>query len=432
MLAASAVVVSAAAAETSPLRGNLLDSPKKINGMNFQSESLPKLEPKGKQAKGLRKVDGSNSLEGEWAMMFLDLYFEDSVYDGIRVNYTASVDGTTVTFTPNSSTYQKMIAEYDEEAGVLIFSREYVGIVDGFYAYQQPFIYNYETNEMDYQDLLGELCMTQNVVIFPQAAGMDWHAFSDQDGTQDKGFLDLYDFTIFFQPNPGEWNDIGNASFIDGWLIPAYGEDQNEYVYEVAAQQSASNPKLLRLVNPYKYGPLSEQNSSRTNGYIVFDISDPDHVVFNMADAGFSNKQSGITSFFAYNWLGALCFVNPGYYPWEIAEAMGDAISYTTYKDGVIATGQPVNNRPDTRFGTQLSPTYGNYWAVDDYGTIANMSARIVLPEEFVAGVGAIEVDNSNAPVEYYNLQGMRILNPQAGQLVIKRQGTKTSKLIVK
>ncbi len=48
------------------------------------------------------------------------------------------------------------------------------------------------------------------------------------------------------------------------------------------------------------------------------------------------------------------------------------------------------------------------------------------------SGISNVAVDNSNAPVEYYNIQGMRINNPEAGQLVIKRQGTSVSKQIIR
>ncbi len=48
------------------------------------------------------------------------------------------------------------------------------------------------------------------------------------------------------------------------------------------------------------------------------------------------------------------------------------------------------------------------------------------------AGVNDIVVDNSNAPVEYFNLQGIRVANPEAGQLLIRRQGSEVSKILVK
>jgi hypothetical protein len=46
-------------------------------------------------------------------------------------------------------------------------------------------------------------------------------------------------------------------------------------------------------------------------------------------------------------------------------------------------------------------------------------------------GVETIAVDNADAPVEYYNLQGVRVANPTPG-LYITRQGTKVSKTLVK
>ena len=48
------------------------------------------------------------------------------------------------------------------------------------------------------------------------------------------------------------------------------------------------------------------------------------------------------------------------------------------------------------------------------------------------AGINDVVVDNENAPVEYFNLQGMRVNEPAAGQFVIRRQGNKVEKIIVK
>jgi len=40
--------------------------------------------------------------------------------------------------------------------------------------------------------------------------------------------------------------------------------------------------------------------------------------------------------------------------------------------------------------------------------------------------------NDENAPVEYFNLQGMKVNNPAAGQLVIRRQGNKVNKMIIR
>ena len=54
-------------------------------------------------------------------------------------------------------------------------------------------------------------------------------------------------------------------------------------------------------------------------------------------------------------------------------------------------------------------------------------------PEDPNAGLNDVIADSDvNAPVEYYNLQGMRVANPEAGQLVIKRQGKTVSKIVVR
>ena len=46
------------------------------------------------------------------------------------------------------------------------------------------------------------------------------------------------------------------------------------------------------------------------------------------------------------------------------------------------------------------------------------------------SGVGIVGADDENAPVEYYNLNGQRVSNPTG--LVIRRQGSKVTKVIIK
>lgn len=50
------------------------------------------------------------------------------------------------------------------------------------------------------------------------------------------------------------------------------------------------------------------------------------------------------------------------------------------------------------------------------------------------SGIEDIVTDNvdENAPVEYFNLQGIRLSEPAAGQIVIRRQGSKVSKILVR
>ena len=59
------------------------------------------------------------------------------------------------------------------------------------------------------------------------------------------------------------------------------------------------------------------------------------------------------------------------------------------------------------------------------------MVQKIVPIENVNTGVNDIVTEDVNAPVEYYNLQGVRVANPEAG-LYIRRQGNKVTKVLVK
>lgn len=53
--------------------------------------------------------------------------------------------------------------------------------------------------------------------------------------------------------------------------------------------------------------------------------------------------------------------------------------------------------------------------------------------EASLTSINSIEVDNANAPVEYYNLQGMRVNASNLGNgIYIRRQGNETSKVIIR
>ncbi|MDE6498279.1 MAG: hypothetical protein K2L21_06440 [Muribaculaceae bacterium] len=96
-----------------------------------------------------------------------------------------------------------------------------------------------------------------------------------------------------------------------------------------------------------------------------------------------------------------------------------------------VSDGQSTITVPDWNFFTDLS-VYGAGIVAWFYPfTDTEIVLDIDLDE--YAGINEITADNNeNAPVEYFNLQGIRISEPAAGQVVIRRQGTNTTKLFVK
>ena len=56
---------------------------------------------------------------------------------------------------------------------------------------------------------------------------------------------------------------------------------------------------------------------------------------------------------------------------------------------------------------------------------------NILIDEAETVGIEtAVSDDNTTAPVEYYNLQGIRVDNPASG-VYIRRQGTSTAKVLI-
>ncbi len=63
-------------------------------------------------------------------------------------------------------------------------------------------------------------------------------------------------------------------------------------------------------------------------------------------------------------------------------------------------------------------------------GNWAVLCAKFSMPDDLkLSAVDSLESEDSDAPAEYYNLQGLRVEKPQAGGFYILRQGSKTSKI---
>lgn len=55
---------------------------------------------------------------------------------------------------------------------------------------------------------------------------------------------------------------------------------------------------------------------------------------------------------------------------------------------------------------------------------------KFTVPDQTQSGIGNIEAADEDAPVEYFNMQGMRVENPEHG-VYIKRQGSKAAKVVL-
>lgn len=235
-------------------------------------------------------------------------------------------------------------------------------------------------------------------------------------------------------PNEG-WTSLGNAELYDPWVLTGLGLD-NSVGYAVELQQSDADENVYRLVDPYKgESPAAAYNeSTAAHGYIQFNVSDPDHVCFDAVEAGFANSELGVTKFYCYNVLGL--YVSMGYSADLVIRVLGDQIPYTVFKDGVVTLssiettddkGNPETDY-DAVFGIQSNKNAGYGWTNSADEAIP-MLGKIVFPG---AGADLIEADEADAPVKYYNLQGVAVSTPAAGQFVIRVKGDKATKMVIR
>ena len=244
-------------------------------------------------------------------------------------------------------------------------------------------------------------------------------------------------------PNDG-WTSLGYATLQDGWVLPGLGINQldPQNWYEVELQQNDDNKNIYRLVDPYKGNcPVKDKNTATNTGYIQFNVTYPDFVTFDVInsdehiDAGFTCSSLGIAKMFCSNMVTYWCnkfnltletFINE--YSYSPTFKTG-----STFKDGIITLPAEkaftVGYYNDASFGYPGDPKGGGQWLAPNSSTrFVNMETKIFFPES--AGVSDVCVDNESSEIEYFNLQGVKITDPSKGQLLIRRQGDKTDKIV--
>lgn len=181
-------------------------------------------------------------------------------------------------------------------------------------------------------------------------------------------------------------------------MAPVYYQNNASYSTTMEGDQGDEDISGECYVLPVEY--------NIGNGYAAYGVVDCGGAIINIVDG-----------------KDATCYPNVALYYAGSAIYWGDAQNSA---DNFAAAGSFAENG-DTKTITydDLSWLLGNG---QELGYFKNTTITF-------GGTGAINevaVDNNNAPVEYFNLQGVRVNEPVAGQIVIRRQGNEVSKLLVK
>lgn len=204
----------------------------------------------------------------------------------------------------------------------------------------------------------------------------------------------------------------------------------------------------FNAVNAYvQYSYVEDENATEptdTYDFIYTEIQGNDLVCYNLLGGGFTYAipfTVDATERTATCVDGVFTEQSDGtdMYPFYLCDVV---ISGETVQLGSTTVETDIIFGDDGEGGTITGLTKDYVAAVCDYngqivpwvgdGLLYNFA--IVYTGDLLADMAGVEditidVDNSNAPVEYFNLQGQRVANPAAGQVYILRQGTAAAKV---
>lgn len=150
----------------------------------------------------------------------------------------------------------------------------------------------------------------------------------------------------------------------------------------------------------------------------------------------------------AVNWPEGPSWTPDQNYGYELAEVDSDASGNPIAGRGIISANvattdlevftdfdQPVTAKftapadGKVYLRIYLNNNYGKDNKHDNLWMDIDM-VQIWSPDDPAAGVNDVIVSDANAPVEYYNLQGVRVANPQNG-IFIRKEGNKALKVVL-
>lgn len=289
---------------------------------------------------------------------------------------------------------------------------------------------DYDASPENYQYIAAN---SQNVFNASESTSISFDASSNPDGiytvfavtvdendTFQKGSRSYF---YVVNDNDDQWTTLeGKAVYTDDILATIYSNHEVTTPHEVTIQENKTTPGYYRLVNPYAAPYEFAANNDATcthNHYMYINASNPQKVYIEEAPIGVEYDDGAMAVMSLAN-----LFMQIEYPEDEIpAEAWGtlkdNAITFPTasilfrelnYNDGAWDNANGYITETATREGV----------------------FKVDLSKVNTSGIGSIFAEDNNAPVEYFNLQGQRVSNPAAGQLMIKRQGTKVTKVVVK
>ena len=276
---------------------------------------------------------------------------------------------------------------------------------------------------------------TEVTIDISDATGDEYFAFFcavDADGNLAE---DLPYYAAFRVPDTDTegWSSLGNATMTEGFISALLPDNFPAESYQVEVQRNIAKPGMYRIVNPYN--PWSHAASYAMNHdhshYIYFNADAHDNVYLMESALGLDLGNFGEAG------------IGSGYYDMlrqygpELLEWIG-VTSGGSITDNVLS----FDNTADIKvYFLGLGDWYNtNLKTNPDYNAETDDFYDQFLPGDFkldmtgldLSGISDITADDAAAPAQYFNLQGMRVQHPEAGNVYICRCGSKVQKIMIR
>lgn len=230
-----------------------------------------------------------------------------------------------------------------------------------------------------------------------------------------------------------DWQPAGNATVYDGWITARYsfGTQDNkksylDFPWEVEVLESKSVPGRFGLRELFSSPEWVMNNESNRQAgifsarIIALDCIDTECIVLPPRYTGYTMKAGAING-------------DSEEAAYDIANRAGLMLSEGSTKEEIIAEG--CADRLD---GREISIEYPQVYASDRQGwgawnTDPAPVSRIIfdfdIASRIAAATAAIPAPDTDAPVEYFTLQGIRITGEPAPGMYLRRRGTSVTKV---
>lgn len=244
------------------------------------------------------------------------------------------------------------------------------------------------------------------VVTFPK---MQVWALGDPQNEQEGWYVLSYINTF----KQDKYYYVGIGMINENLIYPSFAPSMSENTAITPVEIYKTDDGFYRLQGVYQatYKALGAADDN-LGPNLILDATNPDNILIDMQSTGISSSEEGIFYIMSFSWY------HSNFDP-DSELPSNYCITKKTDEDNNVTITFPINS-------VLLVPSVS--MAIYYAGTYPSV---LTFTEE-TGSISDVTVDNTDAPVMYYNLQGQPVANPAAGQLLIKKQGTKVEKTVIR